>query len=53
MVFRPRQRRQTLDLSIKINKNNIIRSDLEKHETRNMSDRNRCFGASCAIIKVT
>ena len=31
----------------------IIRSDLEKHETRNMSDKNRRFGASCAIIKVT
>ena len=29
------------------------RSDLEIHETRNMSDRNRRFGASCAIIKVT
>ena len=31
----------------------LIRSDLEKHETRNMSDKNRRFGASCAIIKVT
>ena len=31
----------------------IKRSDLEIHETRNMSDRNRRFGASCAIIKVT
>ena len=31
----------------------IIRNDLEIHETRNMSDRNRRFGASCAIIKVT
>ena len=30
----------------------LIRSDLEKHETRNMSDKNRRFGASCAIIKV-
>ena len=30
-----------------------LRSDLEKHETRNMSDKNRRFGASCAIIKVT
>ena len=32
---------------------NHKRSDLEIHETRNMSDRNRRFGASCAIIKVT
>ena len=32
---------------------NLIRNDLEIHETRNMSDRNRRFGASCAIIKVT
>ena len=31
----------------------IKKSDLEIHETRNMSDRNRRFGASCAIIKVT
>ena len=31
----------------------LIRNDLEIHETRNMSDRNRRFGASCAIIKVT
>ena len=31
----------------------FIRNDLEIHETRNMSDRNRRFGASCAIIKVT
>ena len=33
--------------------NHIKRNDLEIHETRNMSDRNRRFGASCAIIKVT
>ena len=31
----------------------LIRNDLEIHETRNISDRNRRFGASCAIIKVT
>ena len=31
----------------------LKRNDLEIHETRNMSDRNRRFGASCAIIKVT
>ena len=31
----------------------IIRNDLEIHETRNTSDRNRRFGTSCAIIKVT
>ena len=31
----------------------LKRSDLEIHETRNMSDRNRRFGASCTIIKVT
>ena len=31
----------------------FIRNDLEIHETRNISDRNRRFGASCAIIKVT
>ena len=30
----------------------IIRNDLEIHETRNISERNRRFGASCAIIKV-
>ena len=35
------------------NNNNLIRNDLEIHEARNISDRNRCFGASCAIIKVT
>ena len=35
------------------NNNNLIRSDLEKYETRNMSDKNQRFGASCAIIKVT
>ena len=34
-------------------KNHIKRNDLEIHETRNMSGRNRRFGASCAIIKVT
>ena len=27
----------------------LIRSDLEKHETRNMSDKNRRFGASCNL----
>ena len=31
----------------------IIRNDLKIHETRNISDRNRRFAASCAIIKVT
>jgi len=31
----------------------FIRNDLEVHETRNISDRKRRFGASCAIIKVT
>ena len=31
----------------------LIRNDLEIHETRNFSDKNRRFGASCAIIKVT
>ena len=35
------------------NNNNLIRNDLEIHEARNISDRNQCFGASCAIIKVT
>ena len=30
----------------------LIRNDLEIHETRNISERNRRFGASCAIIKV-
>ena len=34
--------------------NILIRNDLEIHETlRSMSDRNRRFGAFCAIIKVT
>ena len=44
-----------LSLSLKVIKNIKLifkRSDLEIHETRNMSDRNRRFGASCAIIKV-
>ena len=31
----------------------LIRSDLEIKETRNISERNRRFGTSCAIIKVT
>jgi len=31
----------------------LIRNDLEIHETRNMSDKNQRFGASCAIVKVT
>ena len=35
------------------NQPSLKRNDLEIHETRNMSDRNQRFGASCAIIKVT
>ena len=31
----------------------LIRNDVEIHETRNMSDKNQRFGASCAIVKVT
>jgi len=31
----------------------LIRNDLEIHDTRNINDKNRRFGASCAIIKVT
>ena len=31
----------------------LIRNDLEVHETRNMSDKNRRFGASGSIVKVT
>ena len=31
----------------------VIRNDLEIYETRNMSDKNRRFGAPCAIVKVT
>ena len=35
-----------------LNKVDFMRNDLEIHDTRNMSDRNRRFGASCAISKV-
>ena len=31
----------------------ISPNELAIHETRNISDKNRCFGASSAIIKVT
>ena len=31
----------------------LIRIDLEIHETRNMSDKNQRFGASCVVVKVT
>ena len=27
----------------------LIKIDLEIHETRNMSDKNQCFGASCRV----
>ena len=42
-----------VDLNFNIFVKILKRNDLEIHETRNMSDRNRRFGASCAIIKVT
>ena len=42
-----------LSLNVKKKQRLFERNDLEIHETRNMSDRNRRFGASCTIIKVT
>ena len=33
--------------------NQVKLSECDVHETRNMSDKNRRFGASCAIVKVT
>ena len=45
--------RQRLKLYFYHNLFSLIRSDLEIQETRNISERNRRFGASCAIIKVT
>ena len=33
--------------------NQVKLSEWDVHETTNMSDKNRRYGASCAIVKVT
>ena len=44
---------QKVDDDNDYDKDNLIRNELEIHETRNVNDKNRRSGASSAIIKVT